>query len=72
MYVYLCFFCQALLFLYDVGFPPMGQVTTGNIYLDGDDCMLGGIENTLLGHRTYSYNSLRNIAGDFIDVFMFG
>ncbi len=56
-----------------MGFPPViGQVTTGNIYLEKDVCMLGGFENVILGHRTQVYSTMKEIAEEKLDVFMFG
>lgn len=51
----------------------MGHVQTGNIYVDGSVCQLGGFENTLLGYRTRLHSRIAE--GDHmesIDVIMFG
>ena len=61
---------QALLFLYDLGFPPLGHVHTGNIFVDGDVCRLGGYVNTLLGYKTRLHLISKNL--DAVDVVMFG
>ena len=41
-----------MVFLYDLGFPPLGHVQTGNIFMEGGECQLGGYVNTLLGYET--------------------
>ena len=65
-------------FLYDVGFPLLGQIHTGNIIMEVDEegkevCRLGGYENTLLGYRTYYYKKIFEEGHlNKIDVIMFG
>ena len=66
-----CSHVQGLLYLYSHGFPPLGHVQTGNIFVDGDVCKLGGYENTLLGYKTRSYKQCRNHV-DSIDLILFG
>ena len=60
--------------LYEVGFPAIGQVHTGNIFLEEDGrYSLGGFENTLLGYRTSQYTSIRNEGLlNRIDIIMLG
>ena len=63
---------QAMEFLRRLGFLPLGHVHTGNIYVEGDMCRLGGYENTLLGYRTHRYDLYSSRGKEFIDVIMFG
>ena len=64
---------QALIFLYDFGFPFMGHVQSGNIFVDGNICQLGGYENMLLGYRSRQYREVAKEGHvDSIDVIMFG
>ena len=66
------FLLQAMTFLYGKGFPILGHVQSGNIFVDDDDiCRLGGYENTLLGYKTRLYRLCRNHLQHF-DVIMFG
>ena len=64
---------QAVNFLYEQGFPPIGHIHTGNIFHTERGFVLGGYENTLLGYKTKLY---RELAGknhlDNIDAIMFG
>ncbi len=65
---------QAIWYLYQQGFPPLGHVHTGNIYFhvnrDGKEaCLVGGYENTLLGYETTWRSEKYNEA---IDIVMFG
>ena len=63
---------QAMKFLYGKGFPVLGHVQSGNVFIDEDDnCLLGGYENTLLGYKTRLYRLCRNNLQHF-DVIMFG
>ena len=57
----------------EVGFSPLCHVHTGNIFVDGDICRLGGYDNTLLGYRPLLYRSIaeKNLLRN-IDVIMFG
>ena len=64
--------------LYDVGFPLLSHIHTGNIFIEVDEewkevCRLGGYENTLLGYRTLNYKKIFE-GGHLnkIDVIMFG
>ena len=60
-------------FLYSLGFPPLGHVHTGNIFVEGDVCRLGGYENTLLGYRTPLYDIIEEYNNlESIDIIMFG
>ena len=71
-------FLQAMLYLYKLRFKgislrPLGHVQTGNIFMDGDVCRLGGYENTLLGYWTSIFGNIaRNGMLAAIDVIMFG
>ena len=73
---------QGMAFLRDVGFQALGHVHSGNIFIsvdtatgstEGEVCVLGGHELTLLGYRTTLY---REIVGKgllkYIDIIMFG
>ena len=57
----------------EVRFSPLCHVHTGNIFVDGDICRLGGYDNTLLGYRTSLYRTIaeKNLLQN-IDVIMFG
>ena len=57
--------------LYNAGFPALGHITTGNIFLvDVNTCVLGGYENTLLGYPSrFNYGEQYK---EFIDMIMFG
>lgn len=70
--MYMYFFCQAVLFLYSRGFPLLGHIQSGNVFINEDDvCQLGGFENTLLGYKTRLYRLCRNHLVHF-DIIMFG
>ena len=48
-----------------------GHIHTGNIFLDGDVCQLGGLENMLLGCRPrdhWKFDDYKNM----MDIFMLG
>ena len=63
---------QAMVFLYDKGFPMLGHVQSGNIFVDENGvCKLGGYENTIVGYKTRLYRLCRNNLQHF-DVVMFG
>ena len=49
----------------------LGYVHTGNIFLDGGICKLGGFENALLGYRTKKYTLYEDCLAN-LDVLMFG
>ena len=49
----------------------LGYVHTGNIFLDGGICKLGGFENALLGYRTRKYILFEDCLAN-LDVLMFG
>lgn len=58
---------------HEVSLRILGHVHTGNIYIEGDNCRLGGYENALLGYRTRLYRAvLGHEALPSIDVIMFG
>ena len=44
---------------------------TGNVFIDGEVCQLGGYENTLLGYKTRSYKMCKEHL-DHVDVILFG
>ena len=65
------------MFLYEQGFPPLGQVHTGNLFVGVDEtgkevCRLGGYENTLLGHVTNQNVFTYQKYDDSIDLRMLG
>ena len=63
------------MYLYEKGFPPLGHVTSGNVFVEGaggnEVCRLGGYENTLLGYKTRLYKLFKDHP-EHIDVLMFG
>ena len=68
---------QAMSFLYEQGFPPLGHVHTGNMFLKTDEegrevCCLGGHENTLLGYETCERAFAHSEYSEAIDIKMFG
>jgi len=64
---------QALLALYEAGFPVIGQVHSGNTFCSKGRYMLGGYENTVLGYRTSLYAEIKKEGLlDCIDVIMLG
>ena len=65
---------EAINFLHKQGFPCLGHVHTGNIYVvSPDHCKLGGYDNTLLGYRTRLYRMCEQHGyAKAIDVVMFG
>ena len=63
------------MYLYEKGFPPLGNIHSGNVFVVGEVCRLGGYENTLLGyksrlHKLYKDHALKD--EEHIDVLMFG
>ena len=58
-------------FLYSKGFPMLGHVQSGNIFVVDDVCHLGGYENTLLGYRTRLFRLCKDELEHF-DVILFG
>ena len=60
-----------MLFLYDRGFPALGHVQSGNVFIVNDTCLLGGYENTLLGYKTRLYKMCKEHL-ERLDVIMFG
>ena len=53
------------------GFSSLGHVHSGNVFVEGDVCKLGGYENTLLAYKT-RHGRLFRAYPDHIDVLMFG
>ena len=49
----------------------MGHIQTGNIFVEGEICRLGGYENTLLGYKTRSFKICKPYL-DTIDLILFG
>ena len=68
--VLICLCLQAMVFLYDLGFPPLGHVQTGNNFMEDGECQLGGYVNNLLGYKTRLHFLSRS--KDKVDVVMFG
>ena len=64
---------QAMLLLYAQGFPIIGQIHCGNVFLREGRYVLGGYENFLLGYRASIYSDISG-AGlmESMDVVMFG
>ena len=62
---------QALLYLYKLGLSPLTHLHTGNIFVTGATCRLGGYENMLLGYRPRLHELLKPLGRD-IDIVMFG
>ena len=62
---------QAMMFLGDLGLPLMDHVQSGNIFVVGDVCFLGGYENTLLGYKTRIYRLCKDHLS-YLDVILFG
>ena len=62
---------QAMVFLYNQGFPVLGHVHSGNIFVQDGVCRLGGCENTLLGYRNRFYRMCKHHL-EHMDVIMFG
>lgn len=64
---------EATLFLYGVGFRPLGHIRTGNVFVDGEMCRLGGYENRLLGYKTRFHDECDTMVGCHdIDSIMLG
>jgi len=57
--------------LYQQGFYQIGHIQTGNIFMDGESCCLGGYENTVFGYKTRLFRQLTGRT-DRIDLIMFG
>ena len=60
-----------MVFLYKQGFPVLGHVHSGNIFVQDGVCRLGGHENTLLGYRSRFYRMCQDHL-EHMDVIMFG
>ena len=65
----MCF--QAVKFLYSKGFPTLGHIQTGNVFVVDDVCRLGGYENTLLGYRTRLFRLCKDNL-KHLDIILFG
>ena len=62
-----------MVYLYEQGLKPLGHIHTGNIFVEGEMCRLGGYENRLLGYRTRLDNLCRTFScSEDIDTIMFG
>ena len=57
--------------LYQLGFPQLGQIQSGNIFIEGDTLRLGGFENVLLGYANAESEKFHEYRGH-IDRIMFG
>jgi hypothetical protein len=57
--------------LYQLGFPQLGQIQSGNIFIEGENLQLGGFENTLLGYSAAGSEKFQQYYGD-LDRIMFG
>ncbi|CAI8020282.1 Slowpoke-binding protein [Geodia barretti] len=62
---------EALRILYRKGFPPLGNLQSGNVFIDGSVCRLSGYENTVLGYRSRHHRLVRDHS-DSMDSIMFG
>lgn len=62
---------QAMMFLGDLGLPPIDHVQSGNVFVVNDVCLLGGYENTLLGYKTRIYRLCKDHLS-YLDVILFG
>jgi PX domain-containing protein kinase-like protein len=62
---------EALRILYRKGFPPLGNLQSGNVFIDGGVCRLSGYENTVLGYRSRHHRLVRDHS-DSMDTIMFG
>ena len=62
---------QGALDLYELGLEQVGQIHTGNVFLDGDICRLGGYENTVFGYKTRLTTLLHDYR-EAMDLIMFG
>ena len=64
-------FAQAIEYLHKNGLKQIGHVQSGNIFIEGDTCLLGGYENALLGYRSRLHQVCENHLSS-IDTIMFG
>ncbi len=62
---------QACSTLYQLGFPQLGHIQAGNIFVNGDSLRLGGFENALLGYSTPNSDKFEQHQGH-LDRIMFG
>ena len=60
-----------MLFLYERGFPQLGHIQSGNVFIVNDTCLVGGYENTLLGYKTRMYKMCKDHI-QRLDIIMFG
>ena len=61
------------MFLYKKGFPPLGHVQSGNVFVEGEVCHLGAYDITLLGYKTRLYSKIKEQGVLVsIDTVMFG
>ena len=71
-----------MLFLKKIGFPHLGNIHLGNVFVVRDDdngqaegvCQISGHENSLFGYRTSIFSELAKTHGymERMDVIMFG
>lgn len=50
----------------------LGYVHTGNIFVDGNVCRLGGFENAMFGYPARRQDNAEINEADTLDVIMFG
>ena len=60
-----------MLFLYDKGFPVLGHIQSGNVFIVDGVCRVGGYENTLLGYKTRLFKTCKEKV-EQLDIIMFG
>ena len=60
-----------MIFLKAFELPTLQHVHSGNIFIDNDTCLLGGLESTLLGFPSEIFNNYPQY-GHNIDVLIFG
>jgi hypothetical protein len=64
---------EAVLFLCDLGFPPVGHIQTGNIFKTRSGYKLCGYENTLLGYRSRQHHLCQEYSdGNTADIIAIG
>eukprot|EP00117_Sycon_ciliatum_P050324 scpid76365/ scgid35535/ Slowpoke-binding protein len=66
---------EALIFLRGRGFPPCLHLHSGNVFVDGRSCKLGGYEQTIFGYPSRMYPLVRRAVKDDLDaleVVLFG
>ena len=62
---------QGMMFLCELGLPPIDHVQSGNAFVVNEVCKLGGYENTLLGYKTRIYRLCKDHLSH-LDVILFG